>query len=461
MIKMKSFLPLLLFTTFSLMVMALFNGFGLTEGDTGAYIEMGIFSIIPKDRSPFYGWFMRYTSMWTSLWFTIFVQCMMLAYLLLRYIEFIIETVTKDMGQLLGSAHRFTLLVVIVIVSFTCVGWVAGYLMPDVFSAMMLLATLLYLADRSGKAGRLIVYAVFVFIAIIIHNSHFLILLLFGSVLLIWALIKKQKTILKRSVVLVCMSVMGWLLMCTVNAVNGYDFTFSRGSHVFMVTKFAETGILNKYLMENCGRKNLKLCNYQDQIPSYSWDFLWSDDSPLYKTGGWDSNKTEYNIIIHDVFTTPRYLKMFARKSAISTLRELTQVQAPDHATFQGGWSSPCQRVGTFFSDELNEYKNSRQNTSGISATSCNYLYYLFFVLTTVWLLFCPGILSSELKFIYCCVLLFLLCNAFVTSTFSTVVYRFQYRVFWVLPATNAILFIRYYWSRFQVETEENFKEKK
>jgi hypothetical protein len=321
--------------------------------------------------------------------------------------------------------------------------------MPDVFAGILLLGTLLYLTDKTTRLQQL-AYVLIIFLAIIVHNSHFLIVAAFSSLLLAWALIKKHATVLKRSIVLLSLSVMSWALMCTVNAVNGYGFTYSRGSHVFMMGKFVETGLLKTYLDDNCATKNLKLCNYKDQIPMYSWDFLWDLQGPLYKTGGWDSSKPEYDAIIHDVFTTPRYAKSFARGCFTSTLRQLFEVQAPDHTTFQGKWSSPWQRIGTYFGDELNEYCNSKLYTDGLSATGNNYIYYLFFVLSAVWLLFHKHVFGKELLFIYAGIFLFLFLNAFVTATFSTVVPRFQNRVFWVLPATNAIIIAAYYWDRFQ-----------
>ncbi len=440
--KRKNFILLLIFTTLSLMVVALYNGFPLTESDSGSYIEKGIFNIIPHDRSPFYCWFLRYTSMWTSLWFTVFAQCFILAYVLLHYFQLI---------QSKALEFRLAMVTTIAIVSFTCVSWVTGYLMPDIFGGILLLSILLFLSNKPGGTKLQLIYCLIIFAAIIIHNSHFLIVLLFSSVLTAYGLIKKYKVLVQKSLTLLSMSLLGWLLMCTINAASGSGFTFSRGSHVFMVTKFAETGILNRYLSENCSTKKLKMCDYQDKIPTMSYDFLWLPQSPLYLTGGWDSNKVDFNIMIHDVFTTPRYLKMFIEKSSIATMREMCQVQAPDNVTYQGNWASVAwQRVGTFFSDELNEYTLSKQNTESISATNCNIVYYLFFILSTIWVLFLPGLLSREIKFIYSCMLLFFFFNAFVTSTFSTVIYRFQYRVFWILPATNAILLIKYYWEKNQ-----------
>ncbi len=463
---MKTFISLLLTTSLALMVVALYNGFGLTENDTGAYIEKGILNIIPNDRSPFYGWFIRYTSMWSSLWYALFAQCLLLAYLLLKFIfqlavfsrqsavaDSKAEGPDNDPNLPAGrqdSQARFTLFTIIVIVSFTCVSWVASYLMPDVFAGILLLAILLFLSDKDKKTLQLVIYALIIFLSIIVHNSHFLIVAPFSMVLVVWALIKKNKTVLKRSIVLLCLSVMSWLLMCTVNAVNGYDFTYSRGSHVFMMGKFVEMGLLNTYLDENCGKKNLKLCNYKDHMPDYSWDFIWDSESPLYKTGGWDSNKVAYNTIIHDVFTTPRYMKLFARNSATATIRQLVQVQAPDRTSPMGKWSSPWQRIGTYFGDELNEFCTCKQYGDGLSGTSSNYIYYLFFILSSCWILFHYRVLSREILFIYSTILFFLLLNAFVTATFSTVLSRYQNRVFWLLPATNGILIIKYYWHRFQ-----------
>lgn len=429
---------LLLFTSVLLMVVALYNGFPLVESDTGAYIEKGILNIIPADRSPFYGWFVRYTSMWESLWYTSLAQCMLLAFLLLRYI-------TRVYGS--RPALQITIVAVVCIVALTCVAWVSAYLMPDIFAAILLLSVLLYLSGDTSKPMQ-VLYCVIAFAATIIHGSHFPILLIFSVGMIAWSIINKQYPVMKRSIVLLLLSVMSWVLICSINAGNGYGFVYSRGGHVFMVTKFAETGILSKYLDENCPSKELKLCNHKDEIPDYSWEFMWSDDSPLYKAGGWDSSKNEFDIIIHDVLTTPRYLKLYAKSAAVGTIRQLVQVQAPDHTTSQGRWSSPYQRIATFFDDELNEYALAKHCSGEISAASVNNIYLLFFLLTSFPIVLQWRHLLPQTRFLYFCIILFFVANAFVTSLGSTVIYRFQYRIFWVLPATNFIILLRYFFNR-------------
>jgi len=84
----------------------------------------------------------------------------------------------------------------------------------------------------------------------------------------------------------------------------------------------------------------------------------------------------------------------------------------------------------------------------GLIGSGCNMVYYLFFIITSLWVLMHYKTIAGEpIALIYCCIVLFFVINAFVTATVSTVHYRYQYRVFWVLPATNAIIIIRYYYA--------------
>ena len=208
-------------------------------------------------------------------------------------------------------------------------------------------------------------------------------------------------------------------------------------------------GLLKTYLDDNCGKKNLRLCPYKDQIPARSWEFMWTEQSPLARTGGWYSNKVDNNIIVHDIFTTPAYSVKFLQKAILGTLRQFTQITAPDFYMVLGENSSPSNSIKKFYSDEHNEYKSSWQNTAGISATTFNIYYNLFFVLSCVWILFHFNLLKPHHIQTYMFIVVFLFINAFVTSAFSTILNRYQNRVFWVLPATNAIFILDYYWKKY------------
>ncbi len=468
----KKFLALLLITSVSLMAVALYNGYPLVEADSGAYIEQAIYPHFTPERTPFYGMFVRVSCMWTSLWFTVFVQCVMLAYLLLKFIgQFTVGSLQLAVGTLQVADGRqqltdaknevvvsnpsltddnfvfnFSLIAVITIVSFTCVSWVVSYLMPDVFGAILLLAAILFITEQEGRMRSGAVYIFFIFVAMLMHNVHFPVLLLFSFVLLVWALVKKQRPLMKKSLALIVVCVLVWGIMCGMNAVKKHGFTFSRGRDIMLVAKFAEAGILNTYLDDNCGKKPLQLCNYKNQLPGNINEFLTSGEGPVLKMGGWDSNRVEYRTVVRDVFTTPRYLSMFVQKSVTGTLKQVTHINAPDPVKPQGKDSETWAKVKKYFADELPAYATSLQNSNALSGGSSNFVYYLFLVLSSLWmLLFYQRVMNKELAFMYCCILLFLVVNAFVTASLSAITYRFQYRVAWLLPATNAIVILKYY----------------
>jgi hypothetical protein len=452
--KITSFLLLLVSATVSLMAIALYNGFPLVESDSGVYIEQAIYPHFTADRTPFYGLFLRITSLWTSLWFPIAVQSLILAGLLIKYVRHFLVSKPAPTGNEKGTGSSpdfsFTLLTLFVIISFTCVSWVTSYLMPDIFAGILLLAIILYLSEQRISLGVAGLYLSIIFLAGLMHNSNFFILLLFSLLVMVWFRVKKVKIKTQRSAALVAVSVAVWVVMCSMNAIKKHGFVFSRGKDVIVLAKLAESGILGKYIDENCNNKNYKMCAYKNNIPATFSDFLWSGESPLYKMGGWDSNRTEYKNIVHDIFTTPRYGNMFAEKTVISTLKELVQVQAPDLISWQGQDTEPWKKVRQYFADELREYNTSMQNAHALSAAACNLVYYLFFILSTIWvLLLYSRVMTPELSFVYCCILIFFVINAFVTSVFSPVIFSFQNRIFWILPATNAIVMVKYYRSRY------------
>ena len=145
-----------------LMVISLYNGYPLYGGDTHAYMYTAFHGSIQPDRTPFYGKFIRYSSLRESLWFTVFGQSLILACLLTRYIELLY---TKKAGM------RFLLLCVICITSFTCVSWIASCLMPDIFTPILLLGVLLYLFDKKATKIQKAAYVLIIFIAINIFIS--------------------------------------------------------------------------------------------------------------------------------------------------------------------------------------------------------------------------------------------------------------------------------------------------
>ena len=220
---------------------------------------------------------------------------------------------------------------------------------------------------------------------------------------------------------------------------------------MFIVAKFAESGILNEYLNDSCGKKKLNLCACKNDITPYPWDFMWPQaGSSLSNLGGWEKCKPEFNMIIHDVFTTPKYTKMFIEKAATSTIRQLTEIQDLGKPINMPPGHLERAFVKEYFDDEDKEFLRSKQNNDQIDPFIPNVFYYLFFALSSIWiLLVCSQSANKQIFYLYLYIIAFLVVNAFVTSVFSTVSGRFQARIFWILPATNAILILKYFQKKY------------
>ena len=437
--KTKQSILLLLLCSFIFSWVAFFNGYALTDGDTGTYLNNAMSYTVHPDRPPFYGVFIRFSSFRTSLWFTVFVQAFILSFLLLKYIELLLKE---------KPVFNFALIIFIAIGSFTCVSWVVSFLMPDIFTCISMLAIILFLLRKPNEKYYGALYFTIALISILTHSSHLLIDALFALFIIIYGFVKRNRVFLIRGVALMVLPLVFWVTMCFVNNSQGWGFTFSKSTHAFFFSRLVEMGLVRKYLDDNCGAHPVRLCQYKNELSPYSWMYLWSEKSPMRLNGGWDSCKTENEHIIRGILSFPLLTK-FIQKSILGTLRQLTMINVQEKFIQNDvKYSTPYWHIENFVLDESGEYSISRQCTGGVDTTRESIIYNLIFLISVIWILFHFPAIDTEQRFIYFLVFTFLVINAFVTSTFSTILSRYQYRVFWVFPATNLILICSYYWNK-------------
>jgi len=432
-----------------LMWFAFYNGYPLVTGDTGAYVRFAFDFQVLKDRSSFYSIWLAVAGLRTlefagargSLWVTVFFQCLLLAILLLRYYRMLGGAAVKSYNYLLP---------IIVVAFSTGVSFIAAYIMPDVFAGILLLAVLLYLYDDKASVFVRLLYWCLAGFSILVHNSHFLIVPVFCVLMLLYVQIAKQYAMRRKVLHVLGGSAACWLLVCSINAMYGFGFTLSPGSHVYMAGKLVETGTMNKYLDEQCPEKQYKLCAYKGQLPQRAYEYIWVDNGPFQHIGGWDSSAAEHKAIIRDVFTTPRYAAHFARRAMQHTWQQLQFVHVP--ATEQGfdNSSVPYQYINAHITRETEQFQLSRQQREAINNTSWINIQLGVLILTVMWVsvLFAKGAIPRHYLNIYIALMLFILCNAFVTASFANVLDRLQTRIFWVLPTTNILVLSAYYAQR-------------
>lgn len=426
---------------------AFYNGYPLVTSDSGAYVRFAYDFQVQKDRSAFYSVFVALSGARWLLhtgWLPVIIQAFVLSVLLWRFFKLI--------GP--GSTYGVIFILMLGTAFFTGAAWTASYIMPDVFTPILFLSTVLYIYDTSLKRAGRILYLAVVSIALLIHNSHLIILPLFLLLLFVVSLLSWKNLLhVRRLLPLSGVTVSCFLLVCSLNYSKGMGFTVSPSTHVFLAGKLVETGIMKTYLAENCSNSEYKLCAYVDELPEHAYQYIWYDEGPFHKIGGWDSSRQEHEQILHNVLTTPRYAKMFLFISGSHTLQQLLNINISYTAPLAEG-SSPYNNISNYLPSDMNFYNNAKQQFRDLDDTVSFFRHFhkWIFVLTTVWILLLliqgKPMFNDSISAIYMVILLYVLCNAFVTATFANVLERLQNRVFWLIPATNLYIIIGYYYKQ-------------
>jgi hypothetical protein len=259
--------------------------------------------------------------------------------------------------------------------------------------------------------------------------------------------------ILKRIIVIIGLIISAWIFLPSINYLVEKKFILSKGSHAFLMAHLVDTGILEKFLNENCNSKeysDCKLCIYKDSLPKDLAAFLWESNGPFSKTGGWLESKNEYNKIIHGVLKNPKYLALNIFKSFTYGCNQIFKNEIGQGLSAYNQGSAPYGQIHWRFRGELNNYLNSRQNLwNGVSLNfktlnsfnlllnivSVFCLLVIFF--TSIW----RQINIISLKFLIFS-LIAIIVNSFITAGLNSPCERFQARVVWLLPFALLIITI-------------------
>jgi len=309
--------------------------------------------------------------------------------------------------------------------------WIVSQVQPDVFTSIAFLCITVILADRKEKKANFSLYALF-FVSVAVHLSHPV--LMVASLVFVFltsrVLIDKTLTSIKKVVTLLILSVLSIVVMLT---------PLHKSKHIFFMGSLLEKGVLKKYLDDNCQVKSYKLCVYKDSLPADANVFWWDANSPLYKTGDWKSVRPEFNEIIHNIFTTPAYTKLYATATVKQALSQAVTFNIGDgNQSFPEG-SYVNKMIVAYFPNELNSFNASTQNKEQIldKVAPANKL---FAILVIVCLLAMPYIfarwrnLSTEMKLLLVICLTGTLLNCFDCAAFGIVNGRYGCKMIWLIP---------------------------
>jgi hypothetical protein len=426
-----------------LISIGLVNGFPLVTSDTGTYVASGFEYFVPVDRPVIYGWFIRNISLKQSLWFVIYFQGIILSYLLSRVMD---AYLTRN------NSHIIKIIVFALLAFLTSVSWFCSQIMPDIFTAYGILAIALLISGKVNSYFEKTINVLILILALLTHNSNLLsftiLIVIFGVFYLIKGKFRRKEIDLLRFAIIFLSIVASWFILPEVNRRVGRKYRISYGAHVFIMGRLVETGILDKYLKENCktgpeAKNNCSLCAYKDSLPATAINFIWEGNGPFYKTGYWRGSEKEYSQIINYTLTHPPYIMMHVVKAAEATFRQLLHNDVGNGIEIYGKNTAPNVHIRKHLRHELNEFNASMQNNGDWEPIipSVNKRYNFILILSLLLIL---GFYATELKtrfmvneqlpFLGWLFILCVICNAFVTGALANVLDRLQSRIVWILP---------------------------
>lgn len=406
-----------------LMIPAWLNGYPFLYPDTGTYLWSGFQRELLIGRPMAYGLFLAQLSAKTSLWYALFAQCLIISWVIFQAVSLFI-----------GKTWRWAFHPALIIVLSCSTGFalISAQLLPDAFTALICLLLLVLLFGEQGPIHRAMSTVLFVFM-LLTHNSHVMIVLLtLGGVLAI-KLVTGTKLLHWSRIAASGALTLGTLAFTPVfHGLVGGEFALSKGEHVFLLNRTREAGVLQQFLADECPRKDYALCAYQDLLEG---DFMWDmGRSPLYKLGGWENTEVEFNRILSDMLSRGKYLVPLVQDIAASWLHQVITWDFEDMGHL-GENSGPYHPIHTYLPQDAEAMSNAHQGQGPLSFPILHKIANTLIGLSLVWvfLLLVLRKTKPQFRLWLAVVLIFIVANAVVCSTFSLAIGRYQARVIWLV----------------------------
>jgi hypothetical protein len=412
---------------------ALYNGFPLVYGDTASYLD----TIDPRKtmwaRQIFYTAFLRVLHWRVSLWPAVFVQGLITAHLLYLVVRAFLPTVKP--GTYLSIAA--------ILAAATSLPWHTSALLPDLFTPVLVMAMFLlaFCRDRLHRLETLYLVAL-VGLATIVHLSHILLAVgLIGAIAGARRALRLRDRRPGRTVLLLAAPVLAAAsIHVGINYAVHSSFSLSPASSIWLMARFIADGPGRAYLKDECPTRHFILCDYVDELPSDSDEFLWSDYSPdsiFHRAGGFPALRGEAREIVTG--TLSRYPGQVLGAFAANTARQLLDIDTGQWIDF--GPNKLDQPISLYIEDQFPRayagYVASAQlqETIPIAAIA---VWHIGFVVAA--LAVCAGTLlvrgnqQPRLLVPFCIVVLAaLIGNAMIAGGLSAVHDRYQTRLIWLV----------------------------
>jgi hypothetical protein len=444
---------LLLIASFLFSGMAFYNGYPLVFYDTAFYIGWHNLSC----RSILYNYFISPSLWFHSLWPVVFFQSLIVAHLL----RLVLRVVFGIMSPLLFLLLTVLLCLLTSLPSFT------GFIMPDIFAAVLILSLYLLVFCREGlgswEKGYLFILT---FIAAGVHLAH--IPLAIGILFLAWIFrlsIKNSRLPIPKLAGVSVSILLALLILMANNYRTQGLFILSPGGYAFILARLVDDGPAMKYLQEHCAERNYALCAYLDEMPSFdSYQFLWNIKSPFHKVGHIDGYRQEGSEIVRETFL--HYPFQVMKLCISNTFRQLFMIK-------NGGWRPdlsspyPTRAIQMYFPDEFRSYTNALQSRKMLPLKTLDYLYTTVSLLSLLIAIAAFFIFLKRRMYLPAMLLIFITCayiiHAFLNGAISVPNDRHGSRIIWLLPffSIASLMHLIKYWKNYSGTSPQPFGQEK
>jgi hypothetical protein len=284
--------------SFLLLIPTLYNGFPLVYGDSASYL----LGHTPY-RSVGYYIFNRIFDMRVSPWPGVVLQSLIVSWTIWQFASALFD---------IDDFPRMFLLAVFLTVG-TSLPWFVSWIMPDIFTALMIIALVLLCLpqDLLSRISEIIL-VMLIGMALAFHHANLPVALWIFPGLGLCALLgwRPSRPFLHGFFASGIGLTLGVVAMLTMNLVSG-QVGLSRSGSVFLLARMLEDGTALSYLERTCPRQHFAVCADLDELKSYNSlhpyptaypqntlcnYFLW--EGPLGKMGGFTGGEAEASAIV-------------------------------------------------------------------------------------------------------------------------------------------------------------------
>ena len=266
---------------------ALANRFPLVFYDTGGYLVPVFEQELYLGRSALYGAFLA-LGIPLDFWPNVVIQAALAGWVVILTLR----------AHGFGRRPAGVLVVVLALAAVTSLPWYAAQLMPDVLVPTAVLA--LYLVALRRRALRRVETVLLCAVVAFAVASHMGTLgLMLALLALILALRLVGARLAQPCVTAPAAAIVAGIALALLSnlAITG-RFAFTPGGTTIAFTRLVDDGIVKRYLDAKCPTSVIRLCAFRNDLPEGRGEWLWNDDGPLAKLGGWQNYEDEARRVI-------------------------------------------------------------------------------------------------------------------------------------------------------------------